>query len=58
MTNFCTSGMNNPDCPICQAEVPLSGDERPGDAVYCAYCEIELRLKRTGKEWEVEEGYD
>jgi hypothetical protein len=50
--------MNSPVCPICQAEVPLSGEERPGDAVYCSYCEIELRLKRTGKEWEVEEGYD
>jgi len=25
-------------CPICQADVPLSGDEKPGDEVYCTYC--------------------
>jgi hypothetical protein len=25
-------------CPICQADVPLAGDEMPGDEVYCTYC--------------------
>jgi len=50
--------MNSPTCPICQAEVPLDGDERHGDPVYCSYCEMELRLKRKGEDWEVEEGDD
>jgi hypothetical protein len=25
-------------CPICNADVPLAGDERLGDEVYCTYC--------------------
>ncbi len=47
--------MNDPTCPICQAEVPLSGEEESGDEVFCTYCEMELRLKRNGQKWEVEE---
>ena len=47
--------MKDPICPICQAEVPLSGEESHGDSIYCTYCEMELRLKRKGNEWEAEE---
>jgi hypothetical protein len=25
-------------CPICQAGMPMSGDERPGDEFYCSCC--------------------
>ena len=25
-------------CPVCQADMPLGGDERPGDEFYCACC--------------------
>lgn len=25
-------------CPICNADVPLAGDERLGDEVFCTYC--------------------
>jgi hypothetical protein len=31
-------------CPICQADVPLSGDERKGDEVFCTYCRAPLKL--------------
>jgi hypothetical protein len=45
-------------CPICQADVPLSGDEKPGDETYCTYCGAPCRIQ--GKpddpsEWELEE---
>jgi len=26
------------NCPICDADFALGGDEKPGDAVYCSFC--------------------
>ena len=31
-------------CPICQADVPLAGDEKPGDEIACMYCGAPCRL--------------
>ena len=31
-------------CPICDADVPMAGDERTGDVVYCTYCGAPLRV--------------
>jgi len=31
-------------CPVCQADMPLAGDEKKGDEVYCAYCNSPARL--------------
>lgn len=31
-------------CPVCQADLPLAGDERKGDEVYCTYCGAPCRL--------------
>jgi hypothetical protein len=47
-------------CPICQAHVPVAGDEKPGDEVYCTYCGAPCRI--TGKDgdedgWELEEDF-
>jgi DNA-directed RNA polymerase subunit RPC12/RpoP len=25
-------------CPVCNADLPLSGDELPGEEIFCAYC--------------------
>lgn len=33
-------------CPICDADVPMSGDESLGDVVYCTYCEAPLRFSK------------
>jgi len=35
-------------CPICNADVPLSGDEKPGEEVYCTYCRAPLAVKSKG----------
>ena len=32
------------ECPICNADVPLSGDEKPGTEIFCAYCRAPLKL--------------
>jgi len=34
-------------CPICSADIPLSGDERKGDEVFCTYCGSPCRLTGT-----------
>jgi hypothetical protein len=26
-------------CPVCSADLPLAGDEKKGDEVYCGYCQ-------------------
>jgi hypothetical protein len=36
-------------CPICDADVPMSSDERTGDVVYCTYCEAPLRFVKLGE---------
>lgn len=34
-------------CPLCDAEIPISGDERVGEEVYCTYCQAPLKFKKT-----------
>jgi predicted amidophosphoribosyltransferase len=31
-------------CPVCNADVPLSGDEKKGEEVFCAVCSAPLKL--------------
>jgi len=45
-------------CPICSADFLLSGDEKPGDEVYCSYCGSPCRLTTgSSDEYEVEEDF-
>ena len=37
------------NCPICSADVPLTGDEKIGEEVYCSFCRAPLTVKE-GKE--------
>jgi len=51
-------GARDLSCPICQADLPLEGGEKPGDEVICSYCGAPSLI--TGKsddpkEWEAEE---
>ncbi len=34
------------NCPMCDAEVPLVGDEDIGEQIYCPYCQSPLVLKK------------
>ncbi|MBW1973419.1 MAG: hypothetical protein JRI44_11400 [Deltaproteobacteria bacterium] len=37
-------------CPVCDASIPLEGDEKPDDEIYCSYCGMPLRLiKKDGE---------
>ncbi len=38
------------ECPICHADVPLNGDEKPGEEVFCTYCSAPLSLKKSDED--------
>jgi len=50
-------------CPICNADLPLNGDERVGDEIFCTYCGSPCRLtvrpnrKEDRDEYMAEEDY-
>ena len=46
-------------CPVCSADFPLAGDEKPGDEVFCTYCGAPCKLKGTptSEDCSVEEDY-
>jgi len=45
-------------CPICQADIPLAGDEKPGDEVFCTFCRAPCKLAGdpdSPQDWELED---
>jgi DNA-directed RNA polymerase subunit RPC12/RpoP len=57
-------GAPNLACPVCDADLILAGDEKPGDLVHCTYCGAPFVLMRRVKDeeeeqarWEIEEDY-
>ncbi|MBE9528444.1 MAG: hypothetical protein IME99_04320 [Proteobacteria bacterium] len=32
-------------CPMCDAEVPLEGDEKQGSEIFCPFCQTPLSFK-------------
>jgi hypothetical protein len=46
-------------CPICQADMPLGGDEKPGDEFFCSCCGAPgiIAKKDHSEELEVEEDF-
>jgi hypothetical protein len=50
---------NEVTCPVCSADMPLSGDERPGDEVFCTVCSAPCLLTKPedGEDYDVEEDY-
>jgi uncharacterized Zn-finger protein len=51
--------MTELECPICSADFPLSGEERKGDEVFCAYCSAPFRMTQdaASTECELEEDF-
>lgn len=46
-------------CPICDAELPLSGDESAGEEIQCPYCHSPLTVKVSRKkdDFELDEDF-
>ncbi len=34
-------------CPMCDADVPLTGEETVGEQVFCPYCQTPLALRKS-----------
>ncbi len=39
-----------PTCPICNADVPMSGEEKAGDEIHCAFCQTPLKVQGSSEE--------
>jgi hypothetical protein len=45
-------------CPVCEADIPLDGDERPGDLIYCSYCKMTFKMMKKKDNWILEEDFE
>jgi hypothetical protein len=46
------------ECPICDADIPLDGDERSGDLVLCSFCKMTFKILRKKETWILVEDYE
>ncbi len=46
------------ECPICEADIPLEGDEKTGDLVLCSYCKVTFKLVKKKEKWALVEDYE
>ena len=46
------------ECPICDADIPLEGNEKSGDLILCSYCKVTFKLLRTKNKWVLSENFD
>jgi hypothetical protein len=46
------------ECPICEADIPLEGNEKPGDLVLCSYCKVTFKLLRKKGKWILTEDFE
>lgn len=42
--------MKDLTCSICSADLPLDGDEKKGDEVFCLYCSAPFRLTKDASQ--------
>lgn len=45
-------------CPICEAEIPLEGDEESGDFLMCSYCKVTFKMLRKKDKWILVEDFE
>ncbi len=46
------------ECPICEADIPLEGDEKTGDLIVCSYCKVTFKMVKKKDKWALEEDFD
>jgi hypothetical protein len=37
--------MKGYSCPVCDADLSLDGDERPGDEIFCSFCSSTIKIR-------------
>lgn len=45
-------------CPICDADIPLDGDERVGDLILCSYCNVTFKIIKKKDKWVLVEDFE
>ncbi len=45
-------------CPICDADIPMDGDEKPGDLILCSYCKVTFKLLKRKDKWVLVEDFE
>ena len=45
-------------CPICDADIPLDGDEDSGDLILCSYCNVTFKMLRKKDKWVLVEDFE
>jgi hypothetical protein len=46
------------ECPLCEADIPLDGDEKPGELIVCSYCQTTYKMLRKKGEWILAEDFE
>lgn len=46
------------ECPVCEADIPLEGDEESGDLMMCSYCKGTFKLLRKKDKWTLVEEFE
>ncbi len=45
-------------CPVCDADIPMEGDEKPGDLILCSYCKVTFKLLKRKDKWVLVEDFE
>lgn len=45
-------------CPICEADILLDGDEKTGDLVLCSYCKTTFKMVKIRDKWVLDEYFE
>ena len=46
------------ECPVCEADIFLEKDDKPGDLVMCSYCKMTFKLFRGKDKWILSEDFE
>jgi len=46
------------ECPICDADIPIEGDEKTGDIIVCSYCKVSFKMLRKKDQWLLSEDFE
>jgi hypothetical protein len=49
---------NEMTCPICEADIPLDGDEKTGDLILCSYCKVTFKMVKAKDKWVLEDDFE
>ncbi len=45
-------------CPICEADIPMDGDEKTGDLIVCSYCKATFKMVKAKDKWVLEDDFE